>query len=291
MELLTKNQLAKFEKDGFLVLPNLLNQIQVKRYNELFDRTFDKAVVSGKVSHEYLEEVLEDLRKPLTNIFKQVFGEDAKLGGVQAESKSANNGLETPWHQDEAYWNEETSYHGGAIWITLRDMPLEKGCVQYIPGSHKFNVLEHGNTIFDRNIDGFEIDESLLDLSKLVSCPVLAGDALIHHSRTIHRGTKNTTSEPRRTYIVTGGRKLQSKTNWNREFSWQQKSPLYNSVVDLMNMDKVEFPLIAGWWEPKETILTGDGGKTLSSFRPGKGSKDVCGWPCANGGQGKRDIF
>lgn len=287
MNELTARQIDKFNEDGFIALPNFLNPIQIETYNKLYDSTFDKDKVthSEYVTYEDLEVILNELTEKMTNIFKQLFGEKAKIGGVQAESKSPKNGLETPWHQDEAYWDENTTYQGGALWITLRDMPKEHGCLEYIKGSHKNTVLRHGNTVLDlnRNIDGFEIDDKLIDYSKLVQIPMNAGGALIHDSRVIHRGSLNKTNTLRRTYIVTGGQKLLDNRIEKRDFHWQEKSPLYNSVSGLMNMDQVEFPLIAGWWEPKETILTGDGGYTLSSVRPGEGSPEACGWGCSNG--------
>ncbi len=52
-------------------------------------------------------------------------------------------GAATPWHQDEAYWSTDLSYHAVAAWTPLDDTDVDNGCLWFVPGSHKGEVLAH----------------------------------------------------------------------------------------------------------------------------------------------------
>ena len=43
-------------------------------------------------------------------------------------------GREAPWHQDEAYWDPELSYHALGCWLPLHDVTVDMGAMQFIPG-------------------------------------------------------------------------------------------------------------------------------------------------------------
>ena len=72
-----------------------------------------------------------------------MLGEDAALYGEHALLKPALVGPETPWHQDEAFRSPDFVYNELSIWLALQPATLENGCMQFIPGSNKGEVLEH----------------------------------------------------------------------------------------------------------------------------------------------------
>ena len=61
----------------------------------------------------------------------------------QAESwghlifKGANSPAETPWHQDEAYWDVTKDYNALGSWLALDDVDTDNGCLWFVPGSHR----------------------------------------------------------------------------------------------------------------------------------------------------------
>jgi len=63
----------------------------------------------------------------------QIFSKPAKHGGVVA------------WHQDYSYWTRTIEMNHLTCWIALDDADEENGCLQYIPGSHKWGLLDKPN--------------------------------------------------------------------------------------------------------------------------------------------------
>ena len=57
--------------------------------------------------------------------------------------KPAQYGAETPWHQDEAYWNPDVYLNSLSVWMPLDAATVESGCMQFIPGSHKDDLRWH----------------------------------------------------------------------------------------------------------------------------------------------------
>ncbi|GAB4453035.1 MAG: hypothetical protein OHK0029_05040 [Armatimonadaceae bacterium] len=56
--------------------------------------------------------------------------------------KPARTGSETPWHQDNGLWRDgETEPFN--FWMALDPATQENGCMQFIPGSHKTEIVDH----------------------------------------------------------------------------------------------------------------------------------------------------
>jgi hypothetical protein len=112
--------------------------------------------------------------------------------------KPAHYGLETPWHQEEAYW-ENVEYLGNYLvaWMPLDKVSAESGCLQFISGSHTQDVLRHcwepGHPL--------TIDEPI-DVSGAVASPVSLGGATFHHCRTLHYAGPNRTNTLRRVWLM-----------------------------------------------------------------------------------------
>ena len=129
----------------------------------------------------------------------------------------AEDGVETPWHQDEAYWDPAYDYEALSVWTPLQEATLENGCMQFLPGSHHRGVLPHHSIGHDIRIHGLETDA--VDSGLAVACPVPAGGCTIHHCRTLHYAGPNRSGEPRRAYILTF-RKPPTLRKIPRDFPW-----------------------------------------------------------------------
>ena len=114
--------------------------------------------------------------------------------------KTPNSREATPWHQDEAYWGVKNDYRALGAWFPLDDVFIENGCMWFLPGSHKNEVLPHkhggGN---DPSVHILEIDVPY-DTSAGVPVPLKAGGMTFHHCRTLHYAGPNLTSGMRRAW-------------------------------------------------------------------------------------------
>jgi hypothetical protein len=105
----------------------------------------------------------------------------------------------TPWHQDEAYWEPEFDYNALGVWLPLHEVSVERGCMQFIPGSHKGPVLPHRHAVDPTKVLLVTDD---VDPSESRPCPLPAGAATFHHPRTLHYTAPNTTRLPRFAYPI-----------------------------------------------------------------------------------------
>jgi ectoine hydroxylase-related dioxygenase (phytanoyl-CoA dioxygenase family) len=113
--------------------------------------------------------------------------------------KPPHTGHETPWHQDEAYWEPTQRYHAVGVWMPLDDCDETNGCMTFVPGSHRSEVLAHRHLGDDPSVHGLEFAEPA-DVSGAVAVPLSAGGATFHHPRTYHYTGPNRSSRRRRAY-------------------------------------------------------------------------------------------
>ncbi len=76
-----------------------------------------------------------------------------------------------PWHQDEAYWQPELDYHAVGAWLPLHDVTVERGAMQFIPGSHRGPLLPHEHL---GDPAGNLLVAPEADAAKAVPCPLLS---------------------------------------------------------------------------------------------------------------------
>lgn len=126
--------------------------------------------------------------------------EDQLVAWGQFLWKRPRDGKLTPWHQDEAYWDPARTYHAVAAWLPLHDCAAERGCMQFIPGSHQREIIPHDlatDPEASRQLAALDVD-----FSTAVACPLKAGGATFHHHRTLHYAGPNRTDEPRTAFIL-----------------------------------------------------------------------------------------
>lgn len=133
---------------------------------------------------------------------------------------ASEKSLPTPWHQDEAYWDPTLSYESLGVWVALQPVNVENGCMQFVPGSHKLDVLTHHTQDNNPRIHGLELDDTNQYVKNIAQCPLPAGGATFHHCRTIHYTGANHSSETRRAFTLqfqcgTHARETPRDNTWN----------------------------------------------------------------------------
>jgi len=112
--------------------------------------------------------------------------------------KPPHIGRETPWHQDEGYWDPDLSYHAVGGWMPLDDVTIDNGCLWFVPGSHKGEVHHHHHIGDDASVHVLEIRN--FEPLGAVPVPMRAGGMSFHHPRTLHYARPNTTGGNRRAW-------------------------------------------------------------------------------------------
>jgi hypothetical protein len=121
----------------------------------------------------------------------QIFWKPPKQGGVVA------------WHQDYSYWTRTKPVAHITCWCGLDDATKENGCLQYIPGSHHWGLLPKPVIAGElQGIKDFLNEEQKKQFEHPEFAGVKAGEAIFHHSLTLHGSGANTSSRPRRAFVI-----------------------------------------------------------------------------------------
>jgi ectoine hydroxylase-related dioxygenase (phytanoyl-CoA dioxygenase family) len=247
---LTPQQIDDFHRDGFLSLPSISNLQEIELMKDAYDRIFseqagrergDQFDLAGDDADEktqnlpqilgpekYAPELWDTLaRANALHIVRQLFGDDMEPQGSHAIFKPAKHGATTPWHQDEAYWSANLEYRSVSVWMPLQDVDEENGCMQFIAGSHLREVAPHQPINNNPKVHGLELaPEASENLSNPRICPLPAGGATFHPSRTLHFTAANHSDRPRRALIMMFGAPAKPREELGlspRIFEWQQR--------------------------------------------------------------------
>jgi ectoine hydroxylase-related dioxygenase (phytanoyl-CoA dioxygenase family) len=215
---LSDAQVAAFHRDGFIAIDALTDLAEVEELRALYDEMFRRA--SGFAAGDRID-LLSDAGRALlpqimnperyaprlvqglayrnaTVIARQLLGEGCESMGNHAILKPAGLGAATPWHQDEAYWDPRHAHQALSIWMPLQPATLANGCMQFIPGSHRRDVLPH--ELIAAHSHGLRIVESGTP-GEETACEIPAAGATIHAGRTLHYAGPNLTDQPRRAVV------------------------------------------------------------------------------------------
>ncbi len=119
----------------------------------------------------------------------------------QALIKEPGPSAPSPWHQDQPYW---PSKEPGMLscWMALDDVTIAKGCMQFIPGSHKWGEFEPISFTGEADALKNAVPDELKAKWKPVPVELKAGSCTFHHGLTFHYTNANTTDQTRRALVV-----------------------------------------------------------------------------------------
>ncbi len=239
---LTPQQVAFFHENGFLTLDPITDETELSRLRAAYDRIFaDRAGREkgdqfdlGGADEEGKEAALPQILGPsqyapemkhglfranALSVVRQLLGDGANATGEHAIYKPAGVGAATPWHQDEAYWNPALNYNAVSVWMPLQEATVENGCLWFVPGSHRGEVMGHQPIGGDARVHGLEM--LVAETGSAVACPLKPGGVTIHANRTLHYAGPNTSGTPRRALILMFGAES-SPRDTPRRFPWNE---------------------------------------------------------------------
>jgi hypothetical protein len=215
---------AFFAEHGYLAVDSVTTPDELEWLRQVYDdlvarprsgfldAVFDLAAPYGTLEEPTLGQLLFPERYvPLireTAMWKNARRIAARLLGApehEVESwghlmfKPPLRGTVTPWHQDEAYWDPDLSYHAVGAWMPLDDADVDNGCLWFLPGSHRGEVGVHRHGNDDPAVHVLELVEAP-DTTTAVPVPLKAGGMSFHHPRPMHYAGPNRTQRRRRAW-------------------------------------------------------------------------------------------
>lgn len=222
---LSEEQVSFFNENGFLGGIKLLDETQIEVLKKELDEVSDPKHPLHQLFHEFHSNESSDPNTVLfhslghwriSNAFHDVLWNPAfvmaayqLLGekGVrfwhdQLFCKPAHHGGVVAWHQDYSYWTRTVKMQHLTCWCGLDDATVENGCIHYVPGSHKWGLLE--KPALAGNMDGLKafLTEQQLAEFNPVPMELKAGYATFHHPLTVHGSYENRSNRSRRAFVL-----------------------------------------------------------------------------------------
>lgn len=222
MASLSPNEVRHYQEKGYLVPRFRLGEDWVLRMQGALDKLIrdNPGVRPEKLVSAHVAGSADGLRQPnaegvrgaqdfldlamnsdIVDLVAQVIGPDVILWGCHVFCKPANEGFETPWHQDGHYWPIRPLANC-TVWVALEPSTRENGCLRVVPGSHLGKKL-HPHLHEDRTdlTLNQRMAEGAFDAADAVDLELQPGQMSMHDIYMIH-GAEANTSGIRRTGVA-----------------------------------------------------------------------------------------
>lgn len=224
----TQHELDRYEKDGYLMLPDLLSRAEIAHLAAevsrvslrdspeiLREKSGAIRTISGMHDREsgtYSPAFESLVRLPsLLGRAEQILGtDDLYVFHTKCNVKEAIDGALYQWHQDYAFWNRD-GVPAPALTtalIMLDDASEIGGSLYFVPGSHRAGLLP---TVMDKETTSYETwtikKNDLIEVMKKSPEPApivgKCGAVVFFHPNIVHGSGHNMSSSPRwHAYVV-----------------------------------------------------------------------------------------
>ena len=205
---LDSEKTRSYREQGFAYVREAIPPAELVRYLEAAERVLqevesyhDSTIFNQWVNVWRQTDVLKELtfHPQIASIAEQLAGKPLRLWHDQLLIKKPHSCAPTEFHQDQPYWPLENAQESITAWIALTDVPVERGCMCFLPGSHqKKNLprqeLNDENSLFNLCPE--------LRWSPRISVPLRAGACTFHHGRTAHYAHGNETDQYRIAHAI-----------------------------------------------------------------------------------------
>ncbi|MEQ8786888.1 MAG: phytanoyl-CoA dioxygenase family protein [Pirellulaceae bacterium] len=133
----------------------------------------------------------------------QLLGGPVRFWHDQLFCKPPHHGGVVAWHQDYSYWTRTVPMAHLTCWIGLDDSTRDNGCLHYVPGSHRWELLPITGLAGDMAaIREVLNDEQWEQFNKPVAIELKRGECSFHHPLMVHGSFENHTDRPRRATVL-----------------------------------------------------------------------------------------
>jgi ectoine hydroxylase len=208
---LQPEQLAQFDRDGYLFFPSLFTPQEIKvladevpalyaqrRPENVREKTGD-VVRTNFAAHMYSYPFAKLARHPrMVDPIRQLFGEDVYMHQFKINGKAAFDGDVWQWHQDYGTWmNDDQMPEARAmnVAIFLDEVNEFNGPHMFIPGSHKQGVLDASHDLSTTSYPLWVISNDnirrMVEKGGIVAPKGPAGSMILFHGCLVHASTSN----------------------------------------------------------------------------------------------------
>ena len=146
---LSKEDIESFNERGFLTGIEIFNNSAIQDIRDYFDKLLQNTMASGNDSysistahlkHKKVYDLL--LNEKVVSIVGDLLGENIIGWGSHFFCKLPGDVKRISWHQDASYWPFSNT-NTVSCWLAIDDATIENGCMKFIPGSHRFGLIDY----------------------------------------------------------------------------------------------------------------------------------------------------
>jgi hypothetical protein len=201
---LSQAQIDAFGRDGFLAPVEAFSRAEARRLRdqlEAFERTLPPGPVAARdrrklhVRLPWARDLVEHPR--ILDVMESLLGPDILVFTSTFFVKEANSDAITAWHQDATYFGLSPYAHVTA-WVAFSDASIEAGCMEFVPGSHRWGQRRHGPHAVPGSINaGAQSISQPIESAGALFAPLAAGQLSLHHTLVAHNSPPNRSGDRR----------------------------------------------------------------------------------------------
>jgi ectoine hydroxylase len=208
---LNAEQLAQYDREGYLFFPNAFSREEMKvlldevprlyceKRPEIVHEKDGKTPRTSFAAHTYNDAFAKLGQHPrLIEPVTQLFDEDVYMHQFKINGKQAFDGDVWQWHQDYGTWQRDDGMPQARamnVAIFLDDVNEFNGPLLFIPGSHKLGVVEAGHDISTTSYPLWTLDNAkvkeLVDRGGIVAPKGPSGSVIFFHGCLVHGSPSN----------------------------------------------------------------------------------------------------
>jgi ectoine hydroxylase-related dioxygenase (phytanoyl-CoA dioxygenase family) len=221
---LSDQQVAQFHEQGYLAGVRVLDALQVEVLRAELAELVDPKHPANGLFYEYNSNESVDPARVLFHALgawritpgfhdllwnpavtvpaSQLLEGAVRFWHDQLFCKPAHHGGVVAWHQDYSYWTRTKPMAHLTCWIALDDATRYNGCVQYVPGSHRWELLPVTGLAGQMDAIQTVLSDEQKRQFRPVAIELEPGYAAFHHPMMVHGSYENATDGPRRAAVI-----------------------------------------------------------------------------------------
>lgn len=194
-----------YERDGYHFPVRVMQTEQAAGYRQAMEAFEEQmsgepdvrklALLNAAYLLPFVDEIsrMESILEPVSRIL----GPDLLVWNAGFFTKEPGTSDFISWHQDLTYWGLDDS-HEVTAWVALSPSTVESGCVKFVAGTHKQDILKHRDT-FDGNNLLSRGQELAVEVNEDEATPVVLepGEMSLHHGKVFHGSRANQSADRR----------------------------------------------------------------------------------------------
>ncbi len=223
---LTDEQLRSFDVNGYVSDIQLLDDYQIDQLNNELEELQDPShprhhlfyefhsnesgdpdsVLFHSLGHWRITQGFHDIlwNPRFVVAASQLLGNrSVRFWHDQLFCKPAHHGGVVAWHQDYSYWTRTVPMQHLTCWTALDDASRENGCLCYVPGSHRWGLLEKPDLAGDMmGLEKYLNEDQKEQFANKVFIELRRGYGTFHHPLMVHGSYENRSGRARRAFVI-----------------------------------------------------------------------------------------